>query len=174
MYNCHCGKEFETQRSLNAHQVAHKNRPTRYSVSRKKIRETHECLFCKAEFEHNTHSENKFCSIKCFGDYRWEVVSKKKIEQGIGGNYKRYLKENFGDVCSECGQPNTWNNKPLTLQLDHIDGNSDNNQLSNLRLLCPNCHTQTVTHGSKGHGSRYRKVTKRNQYLRNYKKRQVA
>jgi hypothetical protein len=170
MYKCQCGKEFATQRALNAHQVAHKNKPTRYSVSRKKTQKMCKCLFCKKEFEHSNSTENKFCSLKCFGDYQWEVVSKAKIEQGLGGNYKRYLKEKFGDVCSECGQTSTWNNKPLTLQLDHIDGNSDNNQLSNLRLLCPNCHTQTDTHGSKGQGNRYKKVTKRNQYLQEYKR----
>jgi 5-methylcytosine-specific restriction endonuclease McrA len=38
---------------------------------------------------------------------------------------------------------------PLTLQLDHIDGITSNNRLENLRFLCPNCHTQTPTYGSK-------------------------
>lgn len=49
------------------------------------------------------------------------------------------------DKCSECGQDRTWNNKPLTLQIDHIDGNPKNNNPSNLRFICPNCHTQTKT-----------------------------
>ena len=62
-----------------------------------------------------------------------------------------------------------WNGKPLSLQLDHIDGDSDNCVPSNLRLLCPNCHTQTDTYGSKGKGSRYKKVTKRNDYIRKYR-----
>lgn len=46
--------------------------------------------------------------------------------------------------CYECNQPPTWNGKSLTLQLDHINGISDDNRLSNLRLLCPNCHSQTL------------------------------
>lgn len=39
--------------------------------------------------------------------------------------------------------------KPLTLELDHINGNHKDNRLNNLRFLCPNCHTQTATYGSK-------------------------
>lgn len=53
------------------------------------------------------------------------------------------------DVCEKCGQGPSWNGAPLTLQLDHIDGNPTNNRLENLRVLCPNCHTQTPTYGSK-------------------------
>lgn len=50
--------------------------------------------------------------------------------------------------CSEC-KLDSWNNKPLSLQLDHIDGNRFNNNLTNLRLLCPNCHSQTETFSNK-------------------------
>jgi hypothetical protein len=51
--------------------------------------------------------------------------------------------------CYECGIGPEWNGKPLSLQLDHINGASDDNRLENLRMLCPNCHTQTETFGSK-------------------------
>lgn len=47
--------------------------------------------------------------------------------------------------CFECKLLPVWNTKPLTLHLDHIDGDSNNNLLQNLRLLCPNCHSQTET-----------------------------
>lgn len=57
------------------------------------------------------------------------------------------------DVCEKCGQLPVWNDAPLTLQLDHIDGDSSNNHITNLQILCPNCHTQTPTWGSKNRKS---------------------
>ena len=53
------------------------------------------------------------------------------------------------DVCEECGQSNVYNGKPLSMQLDHINGDHYDHALKNLRIMCPNCHTQTSTHGSK-------------------------
>jgi hypothetical protein len=52
------------------------------------------------------------------------------------------------NCCSICGI-NIWNQKSINLELDHIDGNRVNHLLSNLRLLCPNCHSQTETYKSK-------------------------
>lgn len=49
------------------------------------------------------------------------------------------------DRCEICGQGNTWNDKLLVLQLDHINGIHTDNRLENLRIVCPNCHTQTDT-----------------------------
>jgi 5-methylcytosine-specific restriction endonuclease McrA len=46
--------------------------------------------------------------------------------------------------CEECGITE-WNKKPIILHLDHIDGDNHNHKFSNLRLLCPNCHSQTDT-----------------------------
>lgn len=48
--------------------------------------------------------------------------------------------------CAICKLEPMWNNKPLTLHLDHINGDNKNNDLNNLRLICPNCHSQTDTY----------------------------
>lgn len=48
--------------------------------------------------------------------------------------------------CAECGQGPEWNGGPLTLQIEHKNGDSRDNRRENLCFLCPNCHTQTETY----------------------------
>ena len=50
--------------------------------------------------------------------------------------------------CENCGISH-WLDKPLALELHHLDGNRQNHLLNNLKLLCPNCHSQTDTFRSK-------------------------
>ena len=49
------------------------------------------------------------------------------------------LKENKCEICGIT----KWLGKPIVCQLHHIDGNNQNNNLENLQILCPNCHSQT-------------------------------
>lgn len=58
----------------------------------------------------------------------------------------RILKEGIlAHMCANCGLPPVWMEKPLVLVLDHINGVRDDHRLENLRLLCPNCNSQTET-----------------------------
>ena len=50
--------------------------------------------------------------------------------------------------CAICGCAE-WQGKTLSLELDHINGVNNDNRLENLRFLCPNCHSQTSTYGSR-------------------------
>lgn len=68
------------------------------------------------------------------------------------GSYRlknRLLREGyFQYICSSCKQTE-WLGNPIPLELDHISGKNDDNSLSNLRLLCPNCHALTPTYRGK-------------------------
>lgn len=57
---------------------------------------------------------------------------------------KRHLVSTRGHRCESCNLE-TWLDKPITLELEHIDGDRTNNVYTNLKLLCPNCHAQTPT-----------------------------
>jgi hypothetical protein len=62
----------------------------------------------------------------------------------------RLIKEGYKkNICEECGLNGKWNKKVLEMELDHIDGNRTNHLLVNLKMLCPNCHSQTETHCGK-------------------------
>ncbi|MGB1107008.1 MAG: HNH endonuclease signature motif containing protein [Candidatus Puniceispirillaceae bacterium] len=66
--------------------------------------------------------------------------------------------------CSGCGIKD-WNGQPISLQLDHINGDNKDNRLENVRWLCPNCHSQTSTWGTRNMSDEGRKKcsTKRRQ-----------
>lgn len=104
--------------------------------------------------------QKKFCSKKCFGLYKREENFKKNAN-GEGTHPKTirlYMIKVFGYQCQQC-KNTKWRNQPIPLDLDHIDGNSYNNNIDNLRLLCLNCHGLTPTYKfkNKGRGRHKRK-----------------
>lgn len=73
----------------------------------------------------------------------------RKITSSFRGLKQRLIENNILDYhCLMCGI-SEWKGKFLSLHLDHIDGNRNNNNIDNLRLLCPNCHSQTPTYCRK-------------------------
>ena len=78
---------------------------------------------------------------------------------GTAGLKKRLLGEKIlENRCYECSMGPQWNDKKLVLQIDHINGNRNDNRIENLRILCPNCHSQTSTYSGKNaatRGSKY-------------------
>jgi hypothetical protein len=114
----------------------------------------HICLNCGAEFERK-NSKAKYCGHDCQQRHQhklrvdeWLLNDSKVHKVTI----KRYLVETFGDKCSVCSIE-TWNDKPIVLELEHKDGNSENNRPENLCLICPNCHSQTETFKGKNKGN---------------------
>jgi hypothetical protein len=75
---------------------------------------------------------------------------------------KRLIKEGLlKNKCISCGLEDIWNGNNITLQLDHINGDCYDNRIENLRILCPNCHSQTKTFTSNNIRGRYKKEQKK-------------
>ena len=94
--------------------------------------------------------KNKYCSSQCQQDYVWSI-RRSKMDTGEIPISKRYLFEKYGHSCQSCDL-STWMGEPIPIEMDHIDGNYQNNTIDNLRLLCPNCHAQTPTYKNKNKG----------------------
>lgn len=111
------------------------------------------CLNCGTPVKQNP---NVFCSIKC----QHKHLRKCKVESGRGNPrlLKNYLLDIRERKCEVCGITE-WMDLPAPLDLDHKDGDPTNNDLDNLRLICPNCHAQTENYKgrNKGNGRYFRR-----------------
>jgi hypothetical protein len=105
------------------------------------------CLYC------NKVNQKEKPGIYCSGDCQRKFIRNKRVNENCASSKttKRYLIENCGYFCSNCGI-SEWNNKPIMLELEHKNGNSSDNSLDNVCLLCPNCHSQTATWKNRNKG----------------------
>jgi hypothetical protein len=88
--------------------------------------------------------------IFCIGKKRDSAVRRALIQRELM-SYK----------CVRCGQGGIWKGKRLVLELDHINGNPCDNRIKNLRFLCPNCHSQTLSQNGNNHAREKGSVRRR-------------
>ena len=102
----------------------------------------------KAWNKGKTHLEDS--RIKSNGNYTIEEIFCKN-SKATRRTIIRYIKKYnlIPYKCVTCGCTGNWQYGIISLELDHIDGDGTNNELSNLRYLCPNCHALTETYRGK-------------------------
>ena len=103
----------------------------------------------------------KFCSRDCQKGYNWKLISEKIIYDGYDTshdhrNARRLLIEKNNGTCQICGLAE-WQGQPMPLVMDHMNGNSEDGSLSNLRIICNNCDALTATYKNKGNGRAVRR-----------------
>lgn len=121
----------------------------------------YQCLSCGKDCPVSHQKTNKYCSIACQKQHQYDsYISewKQGLRTGVSGKdqtsryIKRYIFEKFAHQCSNC-RLKDWLGKPISLQVEHVDGNATNQSEDNLTLLCPNCHSQTDSYAGKNRGN---------------------
>lgn len=111
------------------------------------------CLVCKEKI---FGRKRIYCSRKCYNLQKY-ITKIKEFNDGNNLLYdtrtiKKILLLEYGESCQEC-MLSVWNDKPIPLEIEHINGDFRDNTKQNLRLLCPNCHSLTDTYKSKNRGN---------------------
>lgn len=115
-----------------------------YDLDETQLNINHSKLYSKCAI--TTHLKN----TKSLNDILSNKVTYSNTHSLINRLFKSGLKEK---KCEICGITD-WMRKPISLQLHHNDGNRNNNSIDNLKILCPNCHSQTdsyVGRSSRNH-----------------------
>lgn len=115
------------------------------------------CLTCQKPLK---YSWKKYCNIACHKKDMWTKRVDLMLKRGYEKStfVKKYFLEKYGRECMIC-HTKEWQQQPIPLILDHINGNPMDNSLTNFRLICPNCDAllPTYTGRNKGKGRAIRR-----------------
>lgn len=110
-----------------------------FGLDETKLNKNRHNLF--SECAKKTHKKTSYKTEDILNNMYPNYQSAKLLKRLIDEGYKKYK-------CEICGI-SEWNSKHISLQLHHINGNHQDNTLSNLQVLCPNCHSQMDSFGGK-------------------------
>ena len=128
------------------------------SISPKRRKVTEVCKYCGIK---TPRRDYHFCNKTCKESFRLSSLTKSFESKGIiptengyvnTQQVKTFLTQKFGHKCHICNISD-WQGKPLLMVLDHVDGNSENWSLANLRLICSNCDSQLPTYKARNTGN---------------------
>lgn len=153
-----CEEIFEVSYSNRSQRFC--NRSCAASFSNRGVKRnfrTKKCQGCEALVT----SDQTYCSVTCRTEHKiakWLAGEPVGSVHPHGSVIRTYLYENQNYTCAICPQTTIWNGQELRFILDHVDGNSENNVRSNLRLVCGNCDLQLPTSRGKNRGNgRYKR-----------------
>lgn len=156
----HCARSFSTK--LNRKEINDKVSKT-LRRKRELIYSVKRCRTCDKVLSLKDNDSRRYC-------FEHKPLNVKDVPFDLlkhdGSRKKRIITE-LGNICSVCNLDSTWNGKNINMELDHIDGNSENNDRTNLRLICPNCHSQTETYRGRNVG-RNKEHNKRTEKYKKY------
>lgn len=158
----HCSTKFEYEKRNS--KFCNKSCAAKFNNS-KFVKIQKQLIITKCFGCDNQTSNTKFCSNKCQAKFQFnEKISNwfngEEISLGIIKNYLLQKCNNKCSICEWCSL-NPFTNK-IPLELHHIDGDSNNNCLNNLQILCPNCHSLTSNY--KGANKESKRTYRRKDY----------
>lgn len=139
---------------------------TKNTVIKQKPLVKHYCENCGTEIKNKYNK--KFCSVQCIGKYQhkksYEYFLNNPNNYNSGGyipkQYRDFFMNEQNNKCAICGCEPIWNGKEIHFVIDHIDGDVSNNKRENIRMICPNCDSQTDTFKSRNKNSTRRNYWK--------------
>lgn len=138
-----CNKDF-THISSRCNKAKYCSNPCRYTAHKDKGRTQYTCQHCHKSFNAPLSTKRKFCSRQCVNKSSHLI-----FKPSFTTVRKAMIARNLIKKCNRCN----YNNEPLILGVHHKDRNRNNNDISNLEILCPNCHSlehlKHISHGFK-------------------------
>jgi hypothetical protein len=122
------------------------------SFNNRKDQKFNSCKCCQ-----KPTSNKSYCDKECYEKHKYDLSLENKSTWSHR-KLKRFLLKDRGHSCEMC-KNSEWMSVLIPLDMDHIDGDATNNDLSNVRLICPNCHALTETYKgrNKGNGKRLKR-----------------